>query len=127
MSGLLMAWALAACLPSVEDTGHGACTHVPPLDYPNFGQAFMDKHCAGCHSSLLPEGRRVGAPVGVDFDTYAAVLQWHERVAARALGDAPTMPPGGGPSDEERALLAEWLACEVARDAALLAEVGASP
>jgi hypothetical protein len=30
---------------------------------------------------------------------------------APSPGGTPTMPPAGGPSGEERALLAEWLAC----------------
>lgn len=117
-----LALLLLACGDADDDSGvaAGDCDRAPALTYDNFGKGFMDTHCAGCHSSLYPEDLREGAPLGVDLDTYAGVLDWHERVGARALGDSPTMPPGGGPSDEERARLAEWLACGVAEDAAAL-------
>ena len=65
---------------------------------------------------------RKGAPIGVDFNTYAGVLEFSDRIGARSLWDTPTMPPGGGPDLEERARLEEWLQCEVAADRAALAE-----
>lgn len=113
-----MIWVLLllACGADSGDSGTaytGACDRSPPLSWDSFGQGFMSTHCAGCHSSLYPEGMREGAPVGVDLDTYTGVLQWVDRVEARTLGEGATMPPGGGPSDAERALLAEWLACGV--------------
>lgn len=101
-----------------EDTG--ACSREPPLTWANFGAGFTQKHCLACHSSLLPAELREGAPMGVDFDTYEAVIQWRDRIDARSVPADGGMPPGGGPSEEERALLAEWLACEVAEDAAQL-------
>ncbi|MFN7143310.1 MAG: hypothetical protein ACK4YP_06005 [Myxococcota bacterium] len=106
---LLLLWACTGAAP--EDTG--ACHRDPPLTWQNFGQGWMDKHCVGCHSSLLREDQRNGAPVGVDLDTWEDAVAWGPRIAARSLGDAPTMPPGGGPSEEERRLLAEWLDCAV--------------
>jgi len=91
-----------------EDT---ACGREPPLDYANFGHAHMDTHCTGCHSALLPEGDRLGAPLGVDLDTYDGVLDWAERLAVRAVAPDPSMPPGGGPGDEELDRFQEWLDC----------------
>lgn len=73
----------------------------------------MGVHCAGCHSSLNPDGHRKGAPAGVDLDSYAGVLQWAYRTEARSLGDNPGMPPGGGPSPAELERLEEWLHCSV--------------
>lgn len=115
---------LMGCGAKAEDSAGGAesCDRSPPLDWDNFGKGLMDKHCNGCHSSLVDRGARKGAPLGVDFNTYAGVLEFADRVAARSLGDAPTMPPGGGPDPEERAQLEEWLRCEVAADKAALAE-----
>ena len=89
----------------------------PALSYANFGEGFMDKHCNGCHSSYLPEGERGGAPVGVDLDSYPGVRTWLDRVEARGTGDAPTMPPGGGPEESEVRQLEEWLSCSVWDDA----------
>lgn len=107
---------LACALVAEEDTADSECVRTPPLDYENFGAAWLTKHCLGCHSSLLPEERREGAPIGVDFDTYERVLQWAPSIESLAVGEAPSMPPGGGPSAEELARLTEWLHCEVAVD-----------
>ncbi len=81
------------------------------LDYSNFGKPFALDWCRGCHSSSVPSNMRQKAPVGVDFDTLADVQHWKERIAIRATGPMPTMPPAGGPSEEERTLLAEWVGC----------------
>lgn len=98
-----------------EDSA-GPCDRSPPLDWENWGGAFMDRHCSACHSSLVPESWRAGAPQGVDFDGYDDVLAWRERITIR-VGDR-TMPPGGGPSEQELALFAEWAQCDLAQDAA---------
>ncbi len=122
---LLMVAALAALSTvscgSSDDTA-AVCTFEPPLTYDNYGKAYLDQYCNGCHSSLLPEGHRRNAPIGIDFDTYSGVLFWAERIVARATGDAPTMPPGGGPAANEVTVFKEWLECQVATDAAILAE-----
>ncbi len=81
------------------------------LDYQNFGQPFALDWCRGCHSASLGEGQRQKAPLGVDFDTIADVQHWKERITLRAAGTTPTMPPAGGPSEQERELLVEWLGC----------------
>ena len=115
---------LAGCGAKAQDSAaaEGDCDRHPPLDWDNFGKGLMDKHCNGCHSSLVDRGARKGAPLGVDFNTYAGVLEFSDRIAARAIGEAPTMPPGGGPDPEELARLDEWLRCEVAMDRAAIAE-----
>lgn len=109
---------LLACGEGGGDSADPACDRSPPLSYQNFGEALIDEHCVGCHSSLVPEDHREGAPPGVDLDTYEGVLTWAERVEARAVDPDAGMPPGGGPSDEERALLGEWLRCAVLPEAA---------
>lgn len=114
---------LAGCEGGQEDTAT-TCDRVPPLTYDNFGKGFVTEHCAGCHSSLVPEDHREGAPAGVDLDTYEGVLRWAARVEARAVDAEAGMPPGGGPSEEERALLAEWLTCTVLPEAERWAEGG---
>lgn len=81
------------------------------LTYGNFGEPFILDWCRGCHSSSVPAGMRQDAPIDVNFDDAGDLAQWSARIAARSTGAAPTMPPAGGPTAEERALLAEWLAC----------------
>lgn len=107
---LLLLFACAA----PQDSGR--CHRDPPLTYENFGRGLMERHCAGCHSSLLPEGQRNLAPMGVDLDTWAGVQKWADRIQARSTGENPTMPPGGGPTELERSQLAEWLSCDVLED-----------
>ena len=83
----------------------------------------MDKHCTGCHSSLLQTHERNDAPVGVDLDTYGLVIAYGARIHARVVEpDQATMPPGGGPTAEEIEMLNEWLTCEVFPDTEALAE-----
>jgi len=83
----------------------------PTLTWDTFGDEFVRNWCRGCHSPWLDEGRRYGAPVGVDLGEHDDVQRLAARALARATGDAPTMPPGGGPSDEERELFRVWLEC----------------
>jgi len=81
------------------------------LSYSNFGEPFMLNWCRGCHSSDVPMGMRQKAPLAVNFDTIEQVRTRSARIAARAASVTATMPPSGGPTLEERELLAEWLAC----------------
>lgn len=81
------------------------------LDYGNFGEPFVLNWCRGCHSSTIPMAQRQKAPMTVNFDTLDDVQNWSERIEALATTDTPTMPPAGGPSAAERALLKEWIEC----------------
>ena len=104
----MILWMLA-CAPGDDS---GACDRDPPLTWENFGQGWMEKHCTGCHSSLVRDDQRNGAPTAVNLDTWDDMLRWGARIEARAIVDVD-MPPGGGPSEEERAMLGEWLECAV--------------
>lgn len=111
----------ASCGPE-EDTDT-LCDREVPLTYHSFGQGFMDNYCTGCHSSIIADGQRRGAPVGIDFDTYAGVLQYAERLEERVLianriEDDNPMPPGGGPTTQDLDMLEEWLQCRVYDDKA---------
>ena len=120
----LLLWCVACGNKDAGETGGGAwshCDRTPALTWDNFGKGYMDKHCNGCHSSIIDREQRQGAPVGIDFNTYEGVITFADRVDARATGDAPTMPPGGGPGVEEVARLEEWLACDIAMDREALA------
>ena len=107
-------WLLLSCGDQVHDSAD-PCPRSPPLTYSNFGEGILNKHCIGCHSSLLPEDRREGAPLGVDLDSYASVLVWADRIHARVI-DSEDMPPGGGLVGEELEMIQEWLVCQVAQD-----------
>jgi uncharacterized membrane protein len=113
---MILTLLMAIACSNGQDTSDPLCYHEPQLSYENFGKGYMDKHCVGCHSVLLPVHSREGAPVGVDLNTYQDVMFWLERIDARSTGESPTMPPGGGPSVDERALLEEWLNCQVTDD-----------
>ncbi len=95
-----------------DDTGPepDAC-ETSYLRYDNFGAIFSANWCRGCHSASVPADMRQMAPTDVNFDSEADLVEWKARIRVRATGDAPTMPPAGGPSADERALLAEWIDC----------------
>jgi uncharacterized membrane protein len=107
----LLLFLFACGLEAADSATTYTCDRTPPLTYDNFGRGYLEMHCNGCHSSLLPEAHRVGAPANVDFDNKSMVLEWADRIEARATGDLPTMPPGGGPTPTEVAQLEEWLYC----------------
>ena len=92
-----------------DDGGEDPCA-TSYLTYDNFGAPFVTSWCRSCHSSQLPPSERQTAPTEVNFDDLDDVRQWSPRIAFRA-GTQKTMPPAGGPSDAERSLLVEWLAC----------------
>lgn len=110
---------VAACGNDVGISQMGDDEPVPEPDkcetsylaYDNFGAPFVVNWCRGCHSSSVAMNMRQKAPIDVNFDTEADVTQWAERIRIRATGTKPTMPPAGGPTADERELLAEWIAC----------------
>lgn len=116
---LALAALLAAAAGCGSNTGGGGGGPPPGsdacetsyLDHQTFGEPFLLDWCSGCHSAALPPNMRQMAPADVNFDSPADVRQHAARIAARTTGPTPTMPPAGGPSDEERALLAEWISC----------------
>ncbi|TVQ92514.1 MAG: hypothetical protein EA397_06810 [Deltaproteobacteria bacterium] len=117
---------LAACEPDEVEVD-ARCNPSEPLTWDNWGKGFVDTHCVGCHSSIIPPAQRRDAPVGIDFDTYRGVLLWAERIEERTLtgarqgiDSAELMPPGGGPTEEELDMLEEWLHCTVYPDKAVV-------
>ena len=83
-----------------------------PLTWESFGASFVWTWCTPCHSSALTVEERQEAPVEVNFDTYEDVVAWAGRIEARS-GPGGDMPPAGGPDDEERSLLVEWVRCDL--------------
>ena len=82
-----------------------------PWTYQNVGDPFMRTWCTSCHHVDLPEEQRSGALLGVNFHSYTEVISQLERIKARTLSEPMTMPPAGGPSDQELNRLREWIDC----------------
>jgi uncharacterized membrane protein len=109
----LLAIAITAATSScnvVELSDYPCPSGGTKLTYDNFGIVFMAQNCNTCHSA--PDGQRSGAPDDVRFDTHAEVIQWKDRIFARAADTNDSMPPGPDtiPADQ-RVNLANWLAC----------------
>lgn len=81
-----------------------------PLTYETFGDPFVTSWCRGCHSAEVYPTMRQDAPLDVNLDTIDEVRA-QRRMILQLAAETTAMPPSGGPSDEERALLREWLAC----------------
>lgn len=90
----------------------------------DFGQTFFAHYCVRCHGSALRGLLRSGAPSDLNWDTHEAVRThrtWIDAVASREAAQWPdthaaglVMPPRGvqpRPTDDERDLLARWIAC----------------
>lgn len=98
-----------------EPTG-AICPTDSQLSYENFGRTFMDSYCLRCHSSTVTGADREGAPDDHNFDTRAEIQTFAEHIDEMA-GSGPDatntiMPPDGdAPSQAEREMLSQWLAC----------------
>lgn len=122
MRALAAALVLAACgEPQGVDTG-STCPPTDPPSYATFGQAFFTAYCNNCHSQTLAGDARNGAPVTIDFDTRSLVRMSTSNIDKQAAfgPDARNtlMPPDDAdafPTDEERRLLGEYIACEIGR------------
>jgi len=87
------------------------CEVAPVVTWDNFGQGFLVENCQPCHASASLA--RHDAPEDVVFDTVDDVIARRERILIKATGDEPEMPPAGGVSVEDRALLEVWLRCDL--------------
>jgi uncharacterized membrane protein len=72
-------------------------------------EAIVEQRCAVCHSSEPTEVP--SAPLGITFDTPEEIAARADAIRRQAV-DAQAMPPGNvtGMTDEERDLLAAWIA-----------------
>jgi uncharacterized membrane protein len=98
---------LLACASPTPDTGPCA---QPTVTWDSFGHSFLITHCQGCHASTSPQ--RYGAPEYVSFDTQQESAELQSSIERTVL-DTETMPPAGGLNEDEKELLAQWLACGI--------------
>jgi len=93
----------AACTSSTS-TGITAadleCPADSTLTYANFGSAFLTDNCLSCHTTKQTPAL-----------TTQVQVQANQAAIIRAAVTSNRMPDGGSISDEERALLGEWLTC----------------
>jgi hypothetical protein len=137
MRFILLGLLLVGCANTAVPTPTQAECPAPvpgALTWANFGQKFMTDFCTGCHSSTLSHSQRNGAPLFHDYDTLMTTMEIPDHIDQYSgSGPAATntlMPPGrcpttpGGPLDrdcpqptqEQRADLSVFLACERDRD-----------
>jgi hypothetical protein len=107
----VLALAATACSSGVTSMSDYPC---PPggtkLTYDDFGRGFLAANCQVCHGQ--PSNERRGAPPEVDFHSRDEVVRWKERIFVRAAANNTSMPPGpDDPPEQDRYMLADWLAC----------------
>jgi hypothetical protein len=102
---LALAAVLVACHVETSIEDHPCPPGGTRLTYDDFGQPFFDAWCIRCH----------GGPNGYSsrsFTTVESIRSQADRIFVNAAADNTSMPPGpDGPSPEDRAALADWLAC----------------
>lgn len=107
---------LAGCNEE-EGTPSGAiCPEGSTLTWDSFGKGFMDSYCVRCHSTKLTGAARQGAPNDHNFDSVELLrdeLDYTDEQAAAGPDSVNTAMPIGAPTptEAERRMLGEWLAC----------------
>jgi uncharacterized membrane protein len=108
------ALALAGAMFVSTPKGAGARTPAATTDaVPPFYavRAVIAQRCQPCHSQYQSDRSMGPSPGGVTFDTPESIARLAERIRVRVV-ETKTMPLGNktGMTDEERALLARWIA-----------------
>lgn len=79
--------------------------------YANFGKAFLETYCTGCHHSAKKGFSRKGAPAGYDFDDEAGVKKEKPEILEWVV-DKAKMPPGKKLSAQEKTDVKTWMDCQ---------------
>lgn len=120
---VLGAMVLGSCVEEESVLGDPTGSTCPPdstLTYETFGKSFAELYCLDCHSETVSGDERNGAPSDHNFDTLDLMLDVGAEHLDRTAASGPNsendgMPPrtddGPKPTDAERRLLGEWLAC----------------
>ncbi len=89
----------------------------PTITYSGWGQAFFASYCTRCHSSTLTTSDdRNGATPHANWDDLPTIRSYTKEIDSFAAGGPNginhIMPPSDPrPSDDERIMLGEFLAC----------------
>jgi uncharacterized membrane protein len=111
---LLPTLVLGACPGFGTGTVGSGATGVPENPtYVDHAAPILDSYCAPCHG----ETTSGGAPSDFRLDQYESdadrdgAYDKRDRIAARATGESPTMPPAyaAQPTDIDREILAAWV------------------
>jgi uncharacterized membrane protein len=103
---ILLLW---ACTGADSDPVDDPCADEPSASWESFGSGFVTQYCQTCHASTTPD--RHGAPEEVVFDTAADVWARKAQVLEVTLSEPASMPPQGGVTDDDKAMLRAWLEC----------------
>lgn len=89
----------------------------PTITYSGWAQYFFASYCTRCHSSTLTTSdERNGATIHANWDDLPTIRSYTKEIDSFAAGGPNginhIMPPNGAmPSDDERIMLGEFLAC----------------
>jgi hypothetical protein len=89
----------------------------PTITYSGWGQNFFESYCTRCHSSTLTTSdERNGATIHANWDDLPTIRSYAKEIDSFAAGGPNgtnhIMPPSDPtPSDDERIMLGEFLAC----------------
>jgi hypothetical protein len=117
LAGFFLAVVATACGGDelVPTPTGSTCPPGSTLSYESFGRPFFDRYCQSCHATTVTGPDRRGAPATRFYDTVDRIRNDADIDPQAAAGpDAfnEVMPPSRPrPTDEERFLLGEWLAC----------------
>jgi len=101
-----------ACSTLVDDSSLPLeCNDL--ITWDSWAHGFFLNNCTSCHSSTLPEEARQKATAGVNFDTYAGVVEYAVDIEYRVWSAEPKylMPPNIKLSYEDRDTLRLWIEC----------------
>lgn len=106
---LLSALLLPAC-DSGDEKEAGPDVDCGTATVPKFAEVTAFAKCTACHSSDKAGTARAGAPVGINYNTYAdAKLN-----APKGMDEVyeGAMPPGGGMTEAEKTQIYNWASCD---------------
>jgi hypothetical protein len=102
---LCLAITAAACGGGSGGSSTGStCPNGSTLTFANFGQAFIQNNCIGCHSNRSPV-------LTTQADVQAARSDIDRVAAAGPDATNTSMPQDHAVSTDQRLKLGEWLAC----------------